>query len=36
LLVWVKEFMEKNPGIDYSGEGDETQSDLGSLADPEA
>ena len=23
LLVWVKEFMEKNPGIDYSNSGEE-------------
>ena len=22
LLVWVKEFMEKNPGIDYSDDGE--------------
>lgn len=36
LLVWVKEFMEKNPGIDYSGEGEEVQSDLAQLPDPEA
>ena len=36
LLVWVKEFMEKNPGIDYSGDGEELQSDLGVVTDPEA
>ena len=36
LLVWVKEFMEKNPGIDYSGEGEELQSDLIGVPDPEA
>lgn len=36
LLVWVKEFMEKNPGIDYSGEGEDLQSDSGVVADPEA
>ena len=36
LLVWVKEFMEKNPGIDYSGEGEEVQSDMGVVPDPEA
>ena len=36
LLVWVKEFMEKNPGIDYSGDGEEVQSDLAHLPDPEA
>jgi hypothetical protein len=36
LLVWVKEFMEKNPGIDYSGEGDDLQSELGSTVDTEA
>ena len=36
LLVWVKEFMEKNPGIDYSGEDDDLQSELGSPVDTEA
>ena len=35
LLVWVKEFMEKNPGIDYSSEGDEMQSEFNPVADPE-
>ncbi len=35
LLVWVKEFMEKNPGIDYSSEGEEMQPELNPIADPE-
>ncbi|MBJ64467.1 MAG: hypothetical protein CMB55_06715 [Euryarchaeota archaeon] len=35
LLVWVKEFMEKNPGIDYSDDG-ENLPDSEQLLDTEA
>lgn len=36
LLVWVKEFMEKNPSIDYSSTGDEFQPESELPIEPEA
>jgi len=36
LLVWVKEFMEKNPTIDYSNGGDEFHMDSDSVIETEA
>ena len=35
LLVWVKEFMEKNPGIDYSGDGEDVLAEISQQIDPE-
>lgn len=36
LLVWVKEFMEKNPGIDYSSNGEESVLEEEMLPETEA